>query len=640
MRISHRTLLTCVLVWVVAAPAIAQEWPYYASDAASTKYSALEQIQRGNVGSLEIAWEWNTGERASQEYGIQPGKFEATPIMIDGVLYLSTAYGRVVALDPATGKEIWKYDPETHVIGQGFTGLGFVHRGVAAWSDGQERRIFMNARYKLLALDAKTGKLVKTFGNNGVVDLTQGFDRPVDTLHFETRSPPVIYENLVMVGSHIPDWLMFKGDPPGDVRAFDVHTGELVWSFSTVPRPGEPGSETWGDGSAKFTGHANVWAPMSLDEERGLLYLPVSTPSNDRYGGKRPGANLFAESIVCLDAATGERKWHRQLVHHGLWDYDMPAAPVLATIQVDGRSMDVAVQVTKMGWAFVFDRVSGEPVWPIEERPVPASDVPGEQAWPTQPFPSRPPAFARQGVSLGDALDFTPELNRAARAELEKYVLGPIYTPPSLPGTLQLPGSYGGANWGGAAFDPETGLLYVKSSDLLHIAKLQRPGPAGEVPSQSRLPVQYPTDADWVSSRTIPTFNDGLPLIKPPYGHVTAIDLHRGEIAWRVVLGDWPELRNHPALRGVDLPEKLGAPGPPGSIVTKGGLVFVGGGDHALHAFDKLTGAELWRGALSRPTAGTPMTYLAGDGRLYVVVATGLGEDATLVAYALPGGTR
>ena len=630
------SLVVSLISCAVGPGAVAQEWSYYGADQAATKYSSLEQIHRGNVERLEIAWEWQTGERAEKAFGTRPGKFEATPILIDNVLYLSTSYSRVVALDAETGQSLWTYDPETYRLGPGFTGIGFAHRGVAAWRDEGRLRIFINARHKLVSLDAVTGEPVGGFGRDGVVDLVETFDRPVEKTHFETRSPPVVYRDLVIVGSHIPDWLIFDNDPPGDVRAFHARTGELVWTFHTVPREGEFGRATWEDGSWKFTGHANVWPPMSLDDERGLLYLPVSTPSNDWYGGKRPGKNLFAESLVCLDAMTGERKWHYQLVHHGLWDYDPPAAPVLVTLHGEERTIDAVVQVTKMGFAFVFDRVTGEPVWPIEERPVPLSDVPGEKAWPTQPFPTRPPPFARQGVFLEDAFDLTPELEAAARAELKKYRRGPIYTPPSLEGTLQLPGSLGGANWGGGAFDPETGLFYVKTSDTLRITRLERPGPAGEVPSQSHLPERVPTDAEWVVSRMNASFANGLPLIKPPYAHLTAIDLNRGEIAWRVTLGDWPELRRHPALRNARLPEQLGAPGPPGAIVTKGGLVFVGGGDRALHAFDARSGAALWQGALPRPTTGTPMTYRSPLGRQFVVVATGFGEDATLVAFALP----
>ncbi len=375
---------------------------------------------------------------------------------------------------------------------------------------------------------------------------------------------------------------------------------------------------------------------MTLDAERGLLYLPVSTPSNDFYGVRRPGANLFAESLVCLDAATGQRKWHYQIVHHGLWDYDLPSPPNLVTLTVEGKRIDVVVQLTKMGFAFVFDRVTGEPVWPIEERPVPASDVPGEQAWPTQPFPTKPPAFTEQGVTLEDAFDFTPELKTAAQAEMSKHRLGVMYTPPSFQGTLMRPGLIGGANWGGGAFDAETGMLYVKTTNGVHLARLTRPDRSPANPRASEV------DADYVNQAGLNAeFMEAIPLIRPPYGHLTALDLNRGAIAWRVPLGDSPQLRAHPKLRELpNLPARLGAVGAPGSIVTRGGLVFVGGGDEALNAIDKTTGQELWRAPLPRRTTATPMTYRSASGRQFVVIATGSGKDAGLVAFALPLGLK
>src|SRR5688572_8996442 len=378
-----------------AQPARARtDWPVYAGDQAATHYSPLRDIHRGNVGGLAVAWIWKPDEGPLKEYGTQPGNFQNTPLMIDNVLYVSTPYNRVVALEARTGREIWRYDPEPFKDGQPPNGTGFVHRGVAVWRDGAGRlRIFMNSRYRLLCLDAKTGALVSDFGSGGIVNLTDGLSWSVNPRHYTNTSPPVVFENLVILGNGVGDRLTYRNDPPGDVRAFDARTGKIVWTFRPIPRPGEFGNETWGNESWKFTGHTNVWAPMSVDAARGLVYLPVSTPSNDYYGVTRPGANLFAESIVCLDARTGQRRWHYQVVHHGLWDYDLPAAPILTTITVDDRRIDAVVQLTKQGFAFVFDRVSGEPVWPIEERAVPSSLVSGEQAWPTQPFPLKPPAF-------------------------------------------------------------------------------------------------------------------------------------------------------------------------------------------------------------------------------------------------------
>ncbi|HEV2447600.1 MAG TPA: PQQ-binding-like beta-propeller repeat protein, partial [Candidatus Sulfopaludibacter sp.] len=382
------------IAFLLCALAAAQDWPQYGGDPAETHYSPLALIDRGNVKNLKVAWEWKTREVPLPEYKTTPGMFEATPLAIGGKLYLSTPYNRVVALDAATGRELWSYDPQAYLDGQVPNGTGFVHRGVAAWRDSKsgKLRIFMNSRYRLISLDAETGKPVADFGDNGIVNLVAGLRWETDPKNYTNTSPPVVYKDLVILGNGVADRMVFKKDPPGDVRAFDARTGKLVWTFFTVPRTGEFGSDTWGNGSEKYTGHTNVWAPFTVDTERGLLYLPVTTPSNDFYGGARPGQNLFAESLVCLDAATGRRKWHFQTVHHGLWDYDLPGPPVLATIHVNGRKIDAVVQLTKTGWAFVFDRVTGKPVWPIVERKVPASDVPGEHAWPTQPFPTKPPA--------------------------------------------------------------------------------------------------------------------------------------------------------------------------------------------------------------------------------------------------------
>jgi quinoprotein glucose dehydrogenase len=612
----------------------AQDWPVYGGDQGGTKYSPLADINRETVARLSPAWEWSTGEKALPEFGTRPGAFEVTPVMIDNVLYLSTPYNRVVALNADTGAEIWSFDPKAYEDGQPPNGTGYVHRGIAAWRDSANGKlcIFLNTRYRLIALDAATGQPVPAFGEGGTLDISRGLIWEINKKHYTNTSPPVVYKDLVILGNGVGDRLVYKNDPPGDVRAFDARTGKRVWTFHTIPQAGEFGNDTWGEESWKFTGHTNVWAPMTLDAERGLLYLPVSTPSNDFYGGRRPGANLFAESLVCLDAATGVRKWHFQIIHHGLWDYDNPSPPNLVTIRAGGKTIDAVVQLTKQGFAYTFDRVTGKPVWPIEERPVPPSDVEGEHAWPTQPFPSKPPAFTELGVTLDDAFDLTPELKAAAQAEMKKFRLGPVFTPPSAQGTLQRPGIIGGANWGGAAFDAETGLLFVKTSNQAHVARVGKPDRSPSNPLASEV------DADYARiGSTNAEFMNGLPLLKPPYGHVVAIDLNRGEIKWRVPFGDTPSLRKHPALKGVTLPARLGAPGAPGLIATKGGLLFVGGGDAALHALDKATGAEVWEAPLTRRTNGTPMTYKTKAGRQFVVVATGQGEDAALVGFALDG---
>jgi quinoprotein glucose dehydrogenase len=633
-----RTLLLAVVVLyaslsLTSAQRPRFEWPVYGGDQGATRYASIADINRTNVTDLRVAWTWKPGEQALPEFGTQPGTFQNTPVMIDDVLYVSTPYNRVVALDARSGRELWRYDPEPFRDGQPPNGTGFVHRGVAAWRDEKgQLRIFMNSRYRLICLDAKTGVPIRSFGDNGVVDLMVGLSWRGDRRHYTNTSPPVVYRNLVILGNGVGDRLVYPNDPPGDVRAFDARTGRIVWTFHPIPRQGEFGNETWENDSWKHTGHTNVWAPMSLDESRGLLYLPVSTPSNDYYGATRLGANLFAESIVCLDAATGKRKWHFQIVHHGLWDYDLPAAPILVPITVEGRRIDAAVQLTKQGFAFVFDRVTGEAVWPIEERAVAPSDAPNEKAWPTQPFPTKPPSFTAQGVSLDDAFDLTPELRDLARAELSKYRLGPLYTPPSLHGTVMRPGVIGGANWGGGAFDPTTGLLYVKTSaNTPAILRLAEPDESPENPRRDEV------DAPLINRGGNAQFMTGLPLLKPPYGQLTAIDLNRGAIAWQVPFGDSPTLRTHPALKGVALPEKLGVSGAPGAIVTAGGLVLVGGGDMALNAVDAATGKTLWQGALPQRSTATPMTYRTGgvDASQYVVIATGSGENAELVAFTL-----
>ncbi len=612
------------------------EWPFYGGDPGGMKYSPLADVNANNVTHLRVAWTWKTGEVPLPQFNTRPGMFENTPLMIDGVLYLSTPYNKVVALDAETGRQLWSYDPKTYEDGQPPNGTGYVHRGVAAWHDAGKLRIFLNTRYRLICLDAKSGQLVPSFGKQGVVDLSQGLIWPINKLHYTETSPPVVYKDLVIVGNGVGDRLVYRNDPPGDVRAFDAHTGKQIWSFHTIPQAGEFGNDTWDEDSWKFTGHTNVWAPMSLDERRGLLYLPVSTPSNDFYGGHRPGNNLFADSLVCLDAATGTRKWHYQLVHHGLWDYDMPAPPSLVTLTVDGRKIDAVVQLTKQGFAFVFDRVTGIPVWPIEERPVPASDIAGEHASPTQPFPTKPPAISPQGVTLDDAFDLTPELKTAAQDQLKKYRLGPVFTPPSYQGTVMRPGVIGGANWGGGAFDPATGFLIVKTSNLAHIARVARPDRSTANPRASEV------DADWTGdlAGTNATFQNDLPLTKPPYGQLTAIDLNRGAIAWSETFGDWPELRHNPALAGVKLPEQLGVAGPPGVIVTKGGLIFAGGEDLFLHAVDEITGKDLWQGPLPARAYGTPMTYRTRAGHQFIVIATGQGANAALVAFSTDTGQQ
>ena len=619
-----------------------QEWPIYGGDDGGTKFSPLADIDRGNVAGLAPAWEWHPEEVPLEAFGTRPGNFQNTPLMIENVLYVSTPYNRVVALDADTGKEKWRFDPKAYEDGQPPNGTGFVHRGLSAWRDRGKLRIFLNSRYRLFCLDADTGRPVESFGTKGSIDLSRGLLWPIERKHYTQTSPPVVYRDLVILGNGVGDRLVYKNDPPGDIRAFDARTGKVVWTFHTIPQRGEPGHDTWQEGATATTGHTNAWAPMTLDAARGLLYVPVGTPSNDFYGGTRLGAGLYGESLVCLDAATGKRKWHFQLAHHGIWDYDPPSPPNLVTITVNGTRIDAVVQLTKQGYAFVFDRVTGTPVWPIEERAVPPSDVKGEQAWPTQPVPTLPPPFTEQGVTLDDAFDLTPALKAAAQAALGTLRIGPLYTPPSTVGTVMRPGTIGGSNWGGAAFDAQSGLLVLKTTNQPNVVRVAPADRSPANPRASEVDAQFVGDLS-VPSTFVPPGTDAsgrpfppLPLLKPPYGHVVAIDLNRGAIAWRVPFGDNPQLREHPALAGVTLPERLGVPGAAGVLATAGGLVFVGGNDLAFHALDLATGRELWTMTMPRRLTGTPMTYRSRAGRQFVVVASSSGADAALVAFALP----
>lgn len=516
------------------------DWPVIGGDPGSRQYSPLDRINQENVARLQVAWSWATGDSTvpgprqpipGQE--VEPGRFEVTPVVINDTMYLTTPYNRVVALHAGTGEVLWDYDPRTWTWGQPPNGTGLVHRGVAVWSGRGERRVFLNSRWRLIALDAATGEPDSSFGRGGEVDLTEHLLWPTIRLHYTQTSPPVVYGDLVILGNGVWDRFVYERDPPGNVLAFDVHTGELVWRFNLIPQGGEFGSDTWEDEAWRTTGHTNAWAPMSLDEERGLLYVPVGTPSNDYYGGHRKGANLFAESVLALDATTGERVWHFQTVHHGLWDWDLPAAPTLAEITVDGRAIDAVAVPTKTGFLYVFDRVTGEPVWPIEERPVPQSDVPGEESWPTQPVPTRPAPFAKQGFTEDELIDFTPALRAEALDTIRKYRYGEPFLPPSEQGSVGLPGILGGANWGGAAVDPETGVLYVKASNSPSLLSIAEADPAT-------------TEADYAIDRTRDRGLEvagGLPINKPPYGTLTAIDLNAGEHLWQVPIGDTPKDR-------------------------------------------------------------------------------------------------
>jgi quinoprotein glucose dehydrogenase len=610
------------------------EWFSYGADAAGSKFSPADDITAENVQRLEIAWQWEHGEKPLEEYGTVPYRFENQPLMVDGVLYVTTPYNNAAALDAETGRELWRFESGAVKLG-GIPGTGFKHRAPALWrdaTDGSKLRVLLNTRNQLFSLDAVTGKPVESFGTGGVVSLTDGYPRPISDIRHVNHgaSPPVVYRDIVIVGSSVPDRYQMATEPPGIVQAFDARTGKRLWVWNAIPQsPTDFGASTWEEGSWRFTGHANVWGPMTVDATRGLVYFGTSTPGNDYYGGRRPGKNEPAESIVCLDINTGRRKWSFQMVHHGLWDFDNPAAPNLVTITVDGKRIDAVAQVTKQGFTYVFDRVTGDPVWPIVERPVPTdTDVPGERVWPTQPIPTRPPPFARQGISLDDANDMTVEIRELAQAEMKKYRLGPLFTPPSLRGTLQLPGNEGGANWGGAIWDAQTGRLYVRSKDVVRYnSVIANDGTDRFIDHNfsGHLPAARPG-----------TRLGAIPLIKPPYAYLTAIDLNKGEILWKTPLGEGSmAIRNHPLLKGVKVDDRLGSPGNGGAILTGGGVIFVGGGDGYLYAFEKTGGNELWRGKLPHINAENTMTYRTRAGRQFVLASTGAGTDASLVAFAL-----
>lgn len=625
----------------------AAEWLHYGGDNAGSKYSPLARIDGSNFNRLKVAWTWRSVDegivRANSH--LNTWVWESTPLMVEGVLYVSTSLSQVAAIDAATGQTRWVYDPETWKNGTP-SNNGFVHRGVAYWARGDDRRILIGTGDGfLICLDAGSGTPIRTFGRNGRVDLTQGLGRPVARPLYGVSSPPIICRDVVVVGSKVHDVPLAKEMPPGDVRGFDVRTGKQLWQFRSVPHEGEFGNETWERGSWKTTGGANVWTMMSADEALGYVYLPFGTPANDLFGGQRPGHGLFGESLVALDARTGKRVWHFQMVHHGLWDYDLPAAPNLIDVRINGKAVRAVAQVTKQGFVYVFDRAEGNPIWPIEERPVPQSTVPGEQTARTQPVPTRPAPFDRQGVSPDDLVDFTPELRQQALAILKKYHYGPLFTPPSLEKpTMAMPGIAGGASWAGAAFDPGTGILYVSSITHPYAASL----------SKSSVP-----DVGYVGTMTPIETLHGVPLWKPPYGRITAIDLNTGDHRWIAPLGDLA--RDNAVLRELGL-SSLGRPARGHLLLTRTLLIVGQEGstrreenvaretsarrgvtaglnfevhDPALVAYDKATGKVVGEVALPRNATAAPMTYLL-NGRQYIVVATGGANlPAELIALSL-----
>jgi quinoprotein glucose dehydrogenase len=619
------------------------EWRYYAGDASSTKYSPIDQISRANVRGLQVAWRWNSpdNEIVKVNPASRPGAYQDTPLMVNGVLYTETSLGAFAAIDPTSGRTLWQYDPEVWKAGRP-PNLGYTHRGVAYWSDGAAKRIISGTHdAHLVSIDAETGKPDPAFGAGGRVDVIEGLPYADRVRNYAINSTPVVVKNVIIAGSNITDGPLVKEQPRGDIFGFDVRTGKKLWTFHAVPQAGEFGHDTWENGSADYTGNTNVWSMISVDEALGYVYLPFGTPTNDYYGGHRPGDGLFGESLVCLDAATGKRVWHFQGVHHGLWDYDFPAAPILVDITVGGRRINAVAQVSKQGFLYVFDRKTGAPVWPIEERPVPQSYAPGEKTAKTQPFPTRPPAFDRQGLTDDDVIDFTPELKAQALDVLKQFDRGPLFTPPSERGTVQLPGNVGGADWGGAGADPLSGMLFVPSLTSPIIDQLVKGDPARGNMAFRRGGLQ-----------SLPTL-DGLPLYKPPYSRVTAYDLNTGTIAWQVPIGDGP--RDHPLLKDLHLgPLGNGSRGSPlvtatllfvsqaGGGLGRGEALKVGGRDLTpqppeppkFRAFDKSNGELVWDYELPVGPAAAPMTYSYG-GKQYVVMAIGGGLDAELIAFTL-----
>jgi len=611
------------------------EWLHHRGTLHGQNYSPLDQINAGNAADLRIAWRWK-----SDNFG--PGPWpndQVTPLMANGVLYATAGAQRsVVAIDAVTGETLWMYRLDEGERG-GYAPRKGPGRGVAFHRTGGQDTIFViSPGYRLVALDAETGRLRTAFGDGGLVDLKLqlGVDLDPVTAPIGASSPPVVVGDVVIVGAAFA----FSGAPESPralkakIMAYDANTGELLWRFNTIPTVNEFGFDTWGQGSADYTGNTGVWAPMSADPELGYVYLPVEAPTSDYYGGHRPGNNLYGQSLVCLNAATGERVWHFQTVHHPIWDYDLPAPPVLLDITVNNREVSVVAQITKQGLTFVFDRRTGEPVWPILEEPVAQSTVPGEQTAPTQPIPSLPEPFGRAGVTKDQLNDLTPEILAEAQRIAEGYTLGPLYTPPTLVdetngGTLVLPGSVGGANWQGAVADPESGLLYVSYAVA--------PEVVGLVADPERSTMRY------VLRDAILKGPFELPLLKPPWGWISALDLNTGKLLWQRPNGRTPrEVREHPKLAGVEIPD-TGNDDRSALLVTKT-LLFSGEGagmygsrwgGSLLRAHNKMTGEVIAEIDLGQRQTGVPMTYAVG-GRQYIVVATGApGEAGQLVALTL-----
>ncbi|MEZ5355065.1 MAG: pyrroloquinoline quinone-dependent dehydrogenase [Bryobacteraceae bacterium] len=611
-------------VLLLLFPLHAQEWRHYGGDAGGMRYSPLKQITPANASRLRVAWTFKTGDVSDGKTLPIRSAFEATPLVVDGVMYVTTPFNRLIALDPETGKQIWAFDPKVD-LERPFN--LYISRGSAYWTDGKKKRLFygtLDAR--LFSIDAATGEPDPEFGDKGVVPLRPGVADKFPGRGYGMTSPPAIYKNLVICGALASDGE--PQGPAGDVRAFDAVTGKLVWQFHTIPREGEFGNDTWEGDSWKDRGGANAWSILSVDAERGIVYLPLTSPSTDLYGGDRKGANLFGDSIVALDAATGVRRWHFQTIHHNIWDYDLPAQPTLITVRRGGKPVPAVAQITKTGFVFTFHRVTGEPLFPIEERKVPPSEVPGEQAWPTQPVPLKPPPLTRQSMRREELNDLTPEIKAFCEEVVKDAVFGDLYTPIGLKPTVLFPSTNGGANWGGGSFDPETQTLYVNTMEIGFVQRMA-PRPEGSLIPYRASGARTPNSRFWTPEL--------IPCQKPPFGFLTAIDMNTGEFRWRSVLGVIDSLTE----KGI---APTGTANIGGSVVTAGGLVFIGAtNDSRFRAFDKRTGREVWSARLAASAHATPSTYRGRKtGKQFVVIAAGGGNKYNstysdeLVAFALP----
>src|SRR5215471_4427063 len=666
------------------------DWPHYTADMRGTKYSPLDQINATNFNKLEVAWRFKTDNLGPRpEY-----KLEGTPVAVNGVLYTTGGTRRsVIALDGKTGEQIWSHSLREGKRA-GISPRQLSGRGLSYWTDGRgdERILYVTTGYRLVELNAKTGAMISSFGNNGIVDLKVGAvfgnRQPIDleTGEIGWHATPAIVKDVAIVGSSFREGATVPthNNTKGLVRAFDVRTGKLLWTFNTIPRPGEFGNETWENDSWAVNGNTGVWTQITVDEDLGLVYLPVETPTSDYYGGHRPGDNLFAESLVCVDLKTGKRKWHFQIVHHPIWDYDLSSAPILADINVNGQAIKAVALPSKEAFLYVFDRVTGEPVWPIEERPVPKGDVPGEKTSPTQPFPTKPPAYARNWLKVPDDLiDFTPEMRAQARDNIARYKTGPMFLPPivgdpkGLLGAINLGNASGGTNWPGAGYDPETHTVYAQAnqsavtpislrtppqgfSDIRYVmgrndtefVVSEGPGFGSAADAPQR---QVPRKQAAAAPATPPPAPagglnvQGLSLVKPPYAVISAVNLDRGALQWQVPYGETPDVvRNHPALKGMNVPN-TGQPGSVGLVVTKT-LVVLGDSQVTttpqhprgamLRAYDKGNGKEVGAVFMPAPQSGSPMTYSV-DGRQYILVAVSGGNySGEYIAYRLPDDAR